>query len=212
MTFQDRLDAYAATFGTRYPDSVPRVSPTGRWLLADWILGQDYRGRSSLYGAFPPRFLERLLALFPDVERPLHLFSGSLGPTVAGVRVDLVASRHPTVQGHAQRLPFRTAAFDFCVADPPYTPADCRRYGTPPVNKRLVLREVARVVRPGGYLAWLDTSPPMHRKSEWHRWGKIDVERSVNHRVRVCCLFTRIGPVAAARRGTETSTSPTRLF
>jgi ubiquinone/menaquinone biosynthesis C-methylase UbiE len=77
------------------------------------------------------------------------------------------------------------------AADPPYSPADAARYGTPPVHKPAVLREIARVVAPGGFLIWLDTTLPLYRKVEWHHWGMICVQRSTNHRTRLCSLFTR---------------------
>ncbi len=36
-------------------------------MYGTWLLGNDYRNRSSFYGAYPPGFLKRLAALFPDV-------------------------------------------------------------------------------------------------------------------------------------------------
>lgn len=47
-------------------------------IYGTWLGGQDYRNKSTLYGAYPRGYLERALSLFPDAKRILHLFSGSL--------------------------------------------------------------------------------------------------------------------------------------
>jgi len=194
LTLADRVASYAAMIP--YPDSVPAVSPTGRWLNGVWLLGNNYRG-SGYYGAYPPSYVRRIAALFPDVapERWLHLFSGSLAPDVPGIRVDL---RPPgdgvapaSVRADARALPFVDGAIPFCAADPPYTTADAARYGTGTLNKPRVFGELARVVAPGGHLVWLDTTLPLYRKVDWHHWGMIAVQRSTNHRTRLCSMFTR---------------------
>jgi len=47
-------------------------------IYAAWLGGQDYQNKSGMYGAYPRGYLERAMMLFPDAERILHLFSGSL--------------------------------------------------------------------------------------------------------------------------------------
>jgi hypothetical protein len=196
LTLAARAAAYAAAF-PQFPDSVPVVSPTGRWLNGVWLLGNDYRG-SGYYGAYPPSYVRRIQALFPDVPpaRVLHLFSGSLRPSVPGVRIDLRPPgdgvEAPSARADALSLPFRDGTFPMCLADPPYTGEDAKRYGTKPVNKRLALYELHRVVAPGGFLVWLDTTLPMYAKKSWHHWGMICVQRSTNHRTRLASLYTRV--------------------
>lgn len=204
MTLQERADAYAAAF-PQFPDSWPVVSPSGRWLTAVWLLGNAYKG-TGYYGSYPPSYLKRVQALFPEFEPNVwfHLFSGSLRPDVQGLRLD---RRHsgpgvvaPHVVADATCLPFPTACkitngeigFQITDADPPYTGADAKRYGTGTLNKRKVVRELARVTRTGGHLIWLDTTLPLYRKDMWHHWGMICVQRSANHRTRLCSIFTRI--------------------
>lgn len=196
LTLEDRVKAYAVKF-PEFPDSWPVVSPSGRWLTAIWLLGNDYRG-SGYYGAYPPSYLRRVQALFPEFPASdwLHLFSGSLKPEVGGIRVDCRPAGSgvvaPSFVADATALPFDASSVRIVDADPPYTKVDAKRYGTKPVNKPKVLRELARVVKVGGHLIWLDTTLPIYRKSEWHHWGVICVQRSTNHRTRLCSIFTRV--------------------
>jgi SAM-dependent methyltransferase len=158
-----------------------------------WILGNNYRTASKLYGAFPPRFLDRVMALFPEIgarSRVLHLFSGSLPPGPY-VRVDVRKPMTPDLAGNAEALPFRDGSFDLVVADPPYSKQDAEKYDGHMPNRRKVLAEVARVVRKGGNLVWLDTMLPMFAKRNWNWWGAIGVVRSSNHRVRLVSCFER---------------------
>lgn len=196
LTFADRVESYRTTF-PQFPDSVPVISPSGRWLTGMWMMGNDYRG-SGYYGAYPPSYLKRVAALFPDVPTSawVHLFSGSLKPEVGGLRIDVRPPGEgvvaPSFRADAKRLPLGDASIPLVAADPPYTKIDAKRYKTPAVNKPKVLLELARVVFPGGYLIWLDTTLPIYRKAEWHHWGAICIQRSTNHRTRLCSLFTRL--------------------
>lgn len=89
------------------------------------------------------------------------------------------------------RKVFTGSRFRLIVADPPYTAQDAKRYQAPMVNKRRAVAALAEVAAPGGFLAWLDTSWPQHRKSQWKTVGRILIQRSTNHRVRVLNLFER---------------------
>lgn len=188
---QQRADHYATVF-----PNWPPLRVDDRWLDGMWMLGQNYRG-SGFYGAYPPGYLARIAALFPDRTRTLHLFSGSL-PAGDYTRFDLVAredaSTVPEVVGDATTLSrhFAPHAFDFVMADPPYSATDAVRYGTPMPNRRKVLAELHKVVEPGGHLVWLDTVLPMFRKDAWHLWGLIGIVRSTNHRVRLASMFERL--------------------
>src|SRR5262249_17532016 len=151
-----------------------------RWLSGTWVLGNDYRG-SGYYGAYPPAYLSRIETLFPDQRDVLHLFAGSL-PRAASrhrVTVDLrrVPGVIPGVQADAPALPFLPASFDVCYCDPPYSAADAARYETPLPNRKAVLLELHRVIRPGGFLVWMDTVLPMYRKTMWQWCGAITLWR-----------------------------------
>jgi hypothetical protein len=172
----------------------------GRWLYGVWCLGNNYKG-SGFYGAFPPGFLKRVWALFPDIDgRVLHVCSGSLTKRqvrhgrLPVVRLDARRTRRvrPDVRADAQTLPFRDHAFQLVIADPPYGAAQAAHYQHPMPSRRRMLQQAALIVGPGGHLAWLDTQLPMYRKAEWHNWGQIAVVRSTNHVVRLLSLYERL--------------------
>lgn len=193
MTLAERVTAFQQAFPD-CPDAWPYVSPSGRWLYGTWEVGHNYRNASSFYGTFPPRFLEQLMALFPDVGgHVLHVFSGALPPGPY-VRLDLHPGRGADVVGNVYDVAtlFEGATFRLIVADPPYTAPDASKYDVPMVNKRRAIAALADVAAPGAFLAWFDTTWPMHSKRQWRTVGRIYHQGSTNHRVRVLTLFERV--------------------
>lgn len=206
MTIAERVAAFNTTFGDWPASHVWAAQEQGRDVIYGiWKVGQDFRNRSQLYGAYPHRYLERCWALFPDMVggRVLHAFSGSL-PRGPYVRMDLLRWRRPDVAADVTAPPFADGSFDLIFADPPYSPADAHEYGTPMVNRLAATKGLARILRPGGFLVWLDTNWPMHQKAvipttgqiiavpdEWERSGEIGLVRSTNQRTRLITLFER---------------------
>lgn len=182
LTLAGRVSGYRTTF-PKYPP--PRADE--RWMDGMWILGNSYKG-TGYYGAYPGNYLKRVMSLFPDAQRILHLFSGSL-PAGPYVRFDM---KDADIRGDAHALPFEEDAFDLIVADPPYEPQHAARYGMPMINRRKVLGQCSEVLEAGGYLVWLDTMLPMFRKTELHWCGSFGIVVSTNHRFRVCSIFKRV--------------------
>lgn len=198
LTVHDRASAFAARF-PHWPAAWPRVVQEQRRdvLYATWVIGANYRNRTRFYGAYPAGFLARLQALFPDIppssRAVLHAFSGSLPPGPY-VRLDCNAATHPDVIGSVYAVAALVGGhrFHLVCADPPYSAADAARYDTPMVDRRRAIAALAGVVRRGGFLAWLDTVWPMHNTRQWVTVGRIFVQRSTNHRVRVLSLFEAV--------------------
>jgi hypothetical protein len=197
LTLRDRADAYRAAFPARPPLQVVKEQG-GDVLYGTWLCGNDYRNRSTFYGSYPPGYLDRVLALFPDVVSSdvdgsvsvLHAFSGSL-PAGPYARCDLrQEAEYPC---SVYDLPERVGAvrWPLVIADPPYSAADAVRYGTPMVNRRRALSALARVTEPAGHLVWLDCVWPMFSKGDWRTVGRITLIRSTNHRVRLVSIFER---------------------
>jgi len=202
-TLQQRAQFYNLAF-PQWPDSHLHVG--SRFITGTWMIGNNYRNPSRYYGSYPPRFLERIMSMFPDSEVALHLFSGSLthsdivdSATRVYYLFDInIDSPGPCrIRGDAHQLfqyfnyQRRTPTFDLIIADPPYSAEDAEHYGTPMVNRKTVLEECWKVISPGGFLAWLDQVKPMYRKAEWNLCGTIGVDRSTNHRVRMLYMFER---------------------
>jgi hypothetical protein len=198
-TLADRAAGFRSRFA-KWPASWPfLVKEQGRDVLyATWVIGNDYRNKSALYGAYPAGYLARVMALFDDAgDNVLHAFSGSLPPG-AYSRVDLVdRCGVPDLRFHQGDVCDVAAIFvgrrpfSLVIADPPYSAADAVRYETPMVNRRRALAALAGVTAPGAHLVWLDTVWPMHRKDAWVTVGRITLVRSTNHRVRLVTLFER---------------------
>ena len=191
---QDRVARYReAAPGLKWPASEPTVGSDGR-LQGIWLLGNDYRNKTVYHGGHPPNYLMRVNALFPDAERVLHLFSGSLPADPGYTRFDLRDDVDCDVRGDATKLStyFPNRKFDLIHADPPYTDEDAAHYGTPPLSRNQVVREVYKVLEPGGYLVWLDMVLPMYKKTELELAGIIGLVRSTNHRFRCVVIFKRL--------------------
>lgn len=154
-----------------------------RWLWGIWSIGNNYKG-SGYYGAYPPRYIDRVRSMFPDRDLTLHLFSGSLKPMNGEHRFDLTQSAEFNGDAHELSKIVGEDAYDLIIADPPYSAEDALHYGTPMINRNRVVAECSKVLQKGGYLIWLDQTLPMYRKEELERCISIGVERSTNHRFR----------------------------
>ena len=195
MTLQERADSYMRAF-PKWPASSPWVGEEQGHdvIYAIWVIGNDYRNPSRFYGAYPKGYLDRVMALFPDVHTScadvLHAFSGSLPPSYDYDRCDL--KQPAEYQCNVYDLPGAVSKrYPLVLADPPYSAKDAEEYGTPGLDRGRALRALAEVTETGGYLGWLDTTWPMHSKSQWTTIGRIFIQRSTNHRVLLLSLFER---------------------
>jgi hypothetical protein len=196
--FWERATRYNETFGKTYPGSVFH-NDDGRIITATWFTGNDYRNRSRLYGAYPPQFLKRVMALFGDIgpEMTLHLFSGSVVPRPGEVTFDASYEFHPTYIGDAERLTSclpRRRRFDLILADPPYSKQDAAVYNQKMPNLAKVVSECGKALTGGGYLGWLSTTWPMFSKEKLSLVGHVAIIRSTMHRTRSWFVFRRVGP------------------
>lgn len=188
MDLQGRIDAYKAAIP--WPASLA-IGGDGR-LFGLWEMGNDYRVKTGYHGGYPPTYLRRVKALFPDKRRVLHLFSGKVDlDAFPGDTVDINPSLAPTYVDDAQRLEnVPLAEYDLVLADPPYTDEDACRYGTTPIKRNLVMQALTGL-RPGAHVVWLDMTKPMYRKDTFSVEGQIGMSKSTNHRFRVVMIFRR---------------------
>jgi len=198
LTLAERSASYASKF-PKWP--APRTDD--RWLDGMWVMGNDYRAvvrdedDKPFYGAYPPNYVARIMSLFPDAERVLHLFSGSVPFSETYARFGNTVTQPLGPNDHEEMVErltkfYQAQQFDLILADPPYSPDDAQKYNVPYLNVKLALSESHAVLEPGGHLVWLDTKLPMFRKDMWHLWGVIGIVRSTNHRFRVVSIFERL--------------------
>jgi len=194
LTTPERASIYNATYGDKYPRSRLTVTHGKDGVTIDgmWWLGNDYRKKSDFYGAYPGNYLPRVMSLFPDAERVMHLFSGSL-PEGDYVRVDSNpdSGAEYIFDGHTMSGWFAAEAFDLILADPPYSPQDAAHYGMPMIRRKVVVDECAKVLQPGGFLVWLDGCVPQWCKADFRCVGVIGLITSAGHRGRIITIYER---------------------
>lgn len=193
MSIEERVENYNKTLGTRFPAS--RLHYQGNFITGIWMIGACYKNNTDYYGAYPHGYLERMTKLFPEDEHVLHLFSGSLANQgIKATTFDINKELNPTISGDAHKLSeiFGSNCFDVIFADPPYSGEDALHYGTPMVNRNTVLKECVKILKPNGFLVWLDQVYPMYRKAELKLVGTIGLIRSTNHRVRTVFIYQKV--------------------
>lgn len=189
MDWQQRIDNYVLETG--FPRSL-FIADDGR-VVGTWIMGNNYRVKTSYYGGYPAGYLRRIRALFPDKRRVLHLFSGMVDTgAFPGDTVDVNPALNPTFVDDAQTL---TAVplerYDLVLADPPYSVEDSVRYGTTMISRNRVMRALGRL-SPGAHVVWLDQVLPMYRKADFAQEAVIGMWKSTNHRFRGITIFRRL--------------------
>lgn len=192
MHLEERVELY-----NTHPkfSKYPKMIYDKNWMLGIWSIGNNYKNNSSYYGAYPRDYLDRIMTLFPDKKKILHLFSGSL-PAGDYIRFDRkkepIQGVYPEVIGEAEKLSdyFYNKEqdiyeqFDLILADPPYSEEDAKKYGTCLISRNKVIKECVKILKKGGHLMWMDQTLPMYRKDELKRCIEIYISRSTNHRVR----------------------------
>lgn len=182
------VDAINAAF-PKYPMTVHDKG----WVYGVWYCGTSFT-KQPFYGAYPPTFLKRALALFPTAISILHAPSGTL-TGVPGITLDSVAGkgRKSDVIADCGSLPFPDQTFDLVLSDPPYSKADSVKYGCAPFPMRKFMAESHRVLKPGGALGV--TRYPSYRRKEFALKGLIAVVTGFERATRMFSVFQKAGPL-----------------
>ena len=190
LDWSDRIDNY--TLETGFPRNL-FIGGDGR-VVGTWIMGNDYRVKSTYHGGYPATYLRRIRALFPEKTRVLHLFSGRVDLNeFPGDTVDCNPLLKPTYLDDAQTLlHVPLEQYDLVLADPPYSVEDCEHYGTSMVKRKRVMKALYRLL-PGTHVVWLDQVLPMYRGNMFTVEATIGMWKSTNHRFRGITIFRRLG-------------------
>jgi len=185
-----KVEARAKNFSRVFPRYAPLVIHNDR-LYTTWVIGALFRRRQGYYGEYPYRVKERILALFPDCTKILHLFSGTIHD-LNSITYDINADLKPTICDDVRNVKNHKDIFsqmDLVIADPPYEKRDFDKYKQEPFNKAQVIRDLGEIMKSGSYLAWLDVIVPIYSKKIWSLLGHIGLVVSTNTRVRMWTLW-----------------------
>lgn len=190
MQWVDRIKNYREETG--YPESL-FIGEDGR-VVGTWIMGNDYRVKSTYYGGYPAGYLKRIKSLFPDKQNVLHLFSGKVDTVIfPGKTVDVNPDTQPDYLDDAQHLTsVPLEQFDLVMADPPYSVEDCDHYQTTMVKRNVVMSALGMRLTSGCQVVWLDQVLPMFRKDQFSIEAVVGMVKSTNHRFRVITVFRKI--------------------
>jgi SAM-dependent methyltransferase len=179
----------AAAVNRAFPRYPVTVFDKG-WTYGVWYCGTGW-AKVDLHGQYPPSFLSRALALFPDAVDILHCPSGTV--TGPGVTVDAVADevRHPQIVASADAIPLPDESFDLILSDPPYTDADSAVYGCGHFPLRGFMGEAHRLLRPGGCLGMLHLYYPSYRRRDWHLVGLVAVVTGFQRATRIFSVLQK---------------------
>ena len=117
---------------------------------------------TAVFGQYPSALIPKLLPWL-ECERHeiLHVCSGSLPPG-EGIRVDIRPDAKPDILADGRHLPLPDGSQKAVMIDPPYTPQYAKDlYEVEYPLPAHLLAEAARVVRPGGIIAFVHYLVPM---------------------------------------------------
>lgn len=185
------IDNYHKVF-KHYPKCL--MESEGR-VYGSFFIGNYYKRAEGYYGEYPPSYMKRMRALFPNRKPALHLFGGTVQPESDEYTIDLNESLKPSVVGNALEIDktFKPKTFSIIYADPPYSQADAKKYGFKMPNTRLVLRAARQAVKDDGILVWLDLRVPIFRKVDWKLIGLISLFTGTNRAIRAISIFQASG-------------------
>lgn len=175
------------------------------WVYGVWYCGTSFT-KAEMYGQHPPTYLKRLKALFPNERVWLHAPSGILphGEIDGCVHhtVDLVSRKEGTPEFlcDVSELPFRDESIDIVETDPPYSVEDSKKYGLGKYPRYKARDEFWRVLKPGGYLCWLDVRYPAYRRKDWGLVGLVGIVTGFERQTRILSIFQKKGGSNSSQR------------
>lgn len=134
---------------------------------------------------YPSRFLFNLQRHYPEFigDYTLHMFSGSAD---WGTTTDIRPETGADYVAPFDALPFRDELWDHVLADPPYADHYAGEWHTDLPKPKHILREAARLVKPGGLIGILHIIIiPAYKELGVERVGLHPILAGPNNAVRV---------------------------
>lgn len=144
---------------------------------------------------YPGRFLYNVKQSYPEFmgDDVLHMFSGSCE---FGTSTDIREETGADVVAPYDAIPLPDSSFGAVLADPPYAWHWANEWQAELPKPKRILREAARLVRPGGLIGILHIIViPAYREIGVERVGLHPVLAGPNNAVRVFNVF-RLGEVS----------------
>jgi hypothetical protein len=187
ITMKDRVKNYLRDF----PES--HLCIINEHIEGLWIMGSSYSVGYSKdwYGSYPFSYIERIMALFPDLE-PFHLFSGYVNEKLT---LDINSKSKAKIRADAQNLPLRNGSIELFIADPPYDEKYAKEYGFSMISRNKVIEECYHALKPLGFLVWLDLLYPQFVFKEDYKYelyGIIGLVISTLHRIRQITILQKV--------------------
>ena len=162
-----------------------------------WLCGSP--PASGQYQRYPGRFLYNVRRTYPELMGPLilHMFAGS---SQTGVTLDFRPETQADFVAAFDRMPEEwNGTFAGALADPPYADHwQGQWHGDLPKPKH-ILREAARLVRPGGLIAILHIIViPAYKEYGVERIALHPVLAGPNNAIRVLNVFRRRAVASAS--------------
>jgi len=176
---------------------------TSGFIFDFWSCGSAQKDEYKIKfpGAYPAGFLKRWRAAFESTflesnNTILHVCAGRV-PFSEGLTQDIKPDYSPDYKCNAEEIhityPELSNKFQWTIADPPYNQAASKKYyDMPLLNKHKMLKSMAAVTKPGGYIGILDQNALIGKPANLKKIAHIAVTSIPNTDARLFTVYRKL--------------------